>query len=460
MRSLGEYNWPMKSGQPFDHQRQTVEFYLRNKRAYDLSDLGTGKTLSALWASDILFEFGKIRKVLIICPLSTTRVVWGRELFTHFPHRRWDVAHGTKQQRIDVIRSDVHYVIINHDGIKTVEAELVAEGFDIVVVDELTAFKTATSDRSKCMQRLAGRAKSVWGLTGAPTPNGPTEAFGQCRVVNPTNPYLPRYFSRFRDMVEVQIAPYVWVPKPDANRVVFSVMQPAVRHERDKCLDLPPVHNAIREIPMSTEQERVYKAIKEELLYEYSKGEISASNAAVKLSKLLQISSGSAYNDSGEVLNVPSGPKDEALLEIFEEVGRHKLIVVSAFRSSVVRLNEFFLGKGIRSDYIHGDVSPNNRTAIMNRFTDGDLQIMVLQPQTVAHGVNLTVCNTIVWQSFVASGEVHNQMNGRITRAGQTKKQYVIYLVCSKAEGHIVRILQNKMDLSNSVLKTFADGDL
>lgn len=459
--SLEEYKWPMKPPhRPYAHQKETAEFLIRNKRAYVLSDLGVGKTLSVLWATDVLFEFGKIRKVLIVCPLSTIRVVWGREIFTHFPHRQWAVAHGTRDQRVYAIRSDVNYVIINHDGLKVVESEIVAEKFDIVVFDELTAFKTVTADRSKCAQRVAKSVRSCWGITGAPTPNSPTEAFGQAKVVNPSNPFLPRYFSKFRDMVEVQVAPYVWVPKPDAKRIVHQVLQPSIRHDRDVCLDLPPVVHHVREVAMSAHQAKVYADIRDELIHSYKKGDVTASNAAVKLSKLLQVSAGTVYDDTGGVLTVDSSPKDDALLEVFDELGRTKMIVVSAFKSSVERLTAFFRSKKIRAEFIHGDIGMNKRAEIMDSFTDRDLQVLVIQPQTVSHGVNLTVSSTIVWQSYVASGETYNQMNGRITRAGQTKKQFVIHLINSKAEAHILRILQDKMRVSDEVLKMFETGDL
>lgn len=462
LKSYEEYQWPMKNPEhrPFQHQKETVEFFLRNKRAFNLSDLGTGKTLCALWAADILMCFGKIRKVLIISPLSTIRVVWAKEIFTNLPHRRYAIAHGNSEIRVKAIQSDSDFVIINHDGIKSVESEIIREKFDIIIIDELTAYKNATSDRSKCMQRIANKAYAVWGLTGAPTPNGPSEAFGQAKVVNPNNPFLPRYFTKFKQMVETEIAPYVWVPKPEAKKIVHQVLQPAVRYERDQCLDLPPVFSSIIDIEMSSEQRRAYDSIKKELLHEYDEGLITASNAAVKLSKLLQIAAGSVKDDSGAIYHLDCSPKDQEILETFEELGRSKLIIVSAFRASVERQCQFLKDQKIRCEFIHGDVSSNERTRIINNFQDGDGQILVLQPQATSHGVTLTAASTIIWQSLVPSGEVYIQMNGRITRAGQTKKQYVKHLICSSAERHLYRLLTDKCNLSNGVLDMFTNKDL
>lgn len=462
MFSYDQYLWPMKNPdhRPFTHQRETTEFLIRNKRAYVLSDLGTGKTLCPLWAFDILFCYGKVRRMLIICPLSTLRVVWAKEIFNNFPHRKYAVAHGNHDERVRAIRGNAEFVIINHDGIKNVEDEIIRAGFDIVVIDELTAYKNATSERTKCMMRIASKAKAVWGMTAAPTPNSPSEAFGQARVVNPNNPFLPRYFTKFKQMVETEVAPYVWVPKPNAKDIVFQVLQPSVRYERDKCLDLPPVFNSVIELKMSTEQEKAYEAVKRELFYEYQSGQISAVNAAVKLSKLLQIAAGAVKNDDGSILYFDCSTKDNEILETFEELGRTKLLIVSAFRASVERQCQFLKDQKIRCEFIHGDVKEKERARIVNNFQDGDGQILVLQPQTMSHGVTLTAASTLMWQSLTPSGETHLQMNGRITRAGQTKKQYVKYLISCGAERHLYRILTDKLDLSTETLKLFCDEDL
>jgi len=457
-----DYTWPMqkKEDKPFEHQKETVEFILRNKRSYILSDMGTGKTLCPLWAFDILWRIQRVKRMLIVTPLSTLKVVWVNEIFRNFPHLRYAVAHGSPSIRTAAMRGNAHIVIINHDGIKSVEEEILRAGFDIIVIDELTAFKNGMNDRSKCMQRISKKVKAVWGLTGNPTPNAPTEAYGQAKVVNPANPFLPRYYTQFKEMVEVEIAPYVTVPKPEAKDIVFKVLQPAIRFERDKCIDLPPAFYQDVEIEMTGEQQRAYDAIKKELLYEYDNGQITAVNAAVKLSKLLQISAGSVKDDTGTLYHLDTTSKMDDIMEIFDELGRTKLIVVSAFRASVERLTDAFKEKKIKCEYIHGDVSSNKRAGIIDNFQGGDLQILVVQPQAVAHGVTLHVANTTIWQSYVASGETYLQMNARITRAGQLRKQYIRHQVCSKAEQHVLNILTRKTDMSSSILKLFADRDL
>ena len=459
---FSDYTWPLQNPnhKPFAHQIETVKFLLANKRAFDLSDIGTGKTLSALWTTDILFEMGYIKKVLIIAPLSILQVVWAEEIFKNFPHRYYVIAHGNRNEAAKAIKSNVHYVIVNHDSVKFRFEELDAEKFDVIIVDESTAFKTISADRHKMLKKLTKNTRCVWGLSGAPTPNGPLEAFGQARIINPKNPDLPQYFGQYRDIVVTQIAEGVWIPTIHAQTMVHRILQPAIRHTRDECLSLPPVLSQYIDLPMTPDQKRLYEDIRKNLYAEYDRGEITAINAGVKLMKLLQISAGAVYDDAKFVCNCDAVPKYDMILETFEELGRTKLIVVAAFIHVVERITEKLKADGIRAACIYGDVK--NRASIIHSFQDDPegLQILVLQPQAVSHGITLTSSNTIIWQSYVSSGETHMQLNGRITRAGQTRKQFLKYLICSKAEQLMVNKLINKEVASKSVLDLFKNKEL
>ncbi len=453
------YGWPMKHDwmKPFSHQVETCKFFLLNKRAYCFSDLGTGKTLSALWAADFLFLNKKIRKVLIVSPLSTLQAVWGQEIFQALKGRKYAIAHGTRDYRTSMIQSNVEFVIINHDGVVAMEDVIIREKFDIIIVDELTAFKKHTNERSKAMTRIAKKAKAVWGLTGAPTPNSPTEAFGQARVVNPFNPHLPRYFGQFEKMVVEPLTAFIDVPKVGSSILVSQLLQPAIRFERDKCIDIPPVQYQKTIVPLSSEQRKAYDSMKKELYLEWKEGMITASNAAVKMMKLMQIAAGSVKDDEGRVLKLDSSPRDDELWRIFEETGKTKLVVFTAFRASVEHLVDYFRKKGVKVAHIYGDVSQNLRAQHIRDFQDGDLQVLIMQPQSTAHGITLTASNIIVWYSLVPSGEIHTQANGRITRAGQTRKQYIIYLYGTQVEKRIMQILEGKDNMSTEVLSLFAD---
>ncbi len=456
---FSEYKWPMKFDhyRPFAHQVETTKFLLMNKRAYCFNDLGTGKTLAALWAADFLMLNRKIRKVLIITPLSTMQSVWGQEIFTALKHRKYAIAHGNQNERRHMIKSDADFVIINHDGVVSMEETIIAEKFDVIIIDELTAFKKHTNERSKAMIRIARKAKAVWGMTGAPTPNSPTEAFGQARVVNPENPHLPKYFGQFEKLVVEPLTAFIDVPKQGASALVHQILQPAIRFERDKCLDIPPCMYEKTIVPLSPQQKQVYDDMKKLLAVQYAEGEITASNAAVKMMKLMQIAAGQVKDDEGKVMVLDSSPRDEELWRIFEETGKTKLVVFSAFRASIEHLVEFFRKRKVKVAHIYGDVAQQTRAKHIRDFQDGDLQVLILQPQSTAHGITLTASNVIVWYSLVPSGEIYEQANGRITRAGQTRKQYIIHLYGTQVEKRVMQILENKGDMSHEVLALFAE---
>lgn len=454
-----QYTWPMKNPdhKPYQHQKDTTIFVLRNKRAFVLNDLGTGKTLSALWACDFLLANKKIRKVLITSPLSTIQSVWGNEIFYNFPHLKYAIAHGRRDDRLVAIKSNVQFVIINHDGLVTMQEELIREKFDIVIADELTAFKNHKADRSKAAQAIFDTIPAAWGMTAEPTPNGPIEAYGQAKAINKNNTNLPRLFSKFRDLVETKLTPHLSIPKDGAEQVVHQVLQPAIRFVRDKCIDIPPCQYLDIEIPMSDAQTAAYKSMHKELIIEYQEGLITAANAAVKIMKLLQIAAGWVKMDDGTVMEIDSKPRLEHIYDMFVNTHKSKLLVFSAFRASVEGVTQFLKGKQIKAEFIHGDVSQTQRAKLIDQFQNGNLEALVIQPQSTAHGVTLTAASTIAWHSLIPSGEIYRQANGRVTRIGQVEKQTIGHLIGCAAERRVRSILLNKGKMSDGTLELFKD---
>lgn len=460
--SISAYAWPAFQGRkPFIHQKHTVKFLLDNRRAFVLNDMGTGKTLAALWACDILFCAKKIRKVLIISPLSTMKSVWFNEIMLNLPHRKPAIAHGVRQVRVGLIRSPIpEFTIINHDGIKSVEDEIISEKYDIIIIDELTAYKSHASERSKCMERIARSAKAVWGMTGEITPNSPLEAFFPCKIVNPSSQYLPKYFTQFRDACMTKVNEMVYVPKPIAPQIVAMCVQPAIRFTRDQCLDLPDTMYQQMEVPLTPAQAQHYEAMRKGALLETDSGNVTAVNAAVLLNKLLQISAGAVKNDVGDVVTIGCEDRVNQLEEVFKETPQRKLVVFATYRATIEMLNNEMQKRGYKVRCIHGDVSQNLRAVYIQEFQQGDLEILILQPQSSAHGITLTAASTIVWFSLIPSNELFQQGNARIVRAGQTRKTLIVMFATTKAEKHIARILQTKGNMSQEVLRLFNDHDL
>lgn len=456
---FNEYDWPLdnEDWKPFDHQINTTKFLLVNKRAYVLNELGTGKTMSALWATDFLLRNRVINKVLIVSPLSTLGSVWHDSIRQNLRNKSVGIAHGPRAKRINVINQQFEYTIINHDGVKLLCSELLKQNYDVIIIDELTAFKTYSTDRSKAMRQITRKAKAVWGMTGNVTPNRPTEAFGQAKVVNPDHPDVPRYFTKFRDLVEFEVAPRIWVPKEGSEHEVFKILKPAVRYKLDECVDIPELNRITVDIEMSDQQKKAYKDVKKELMYEYQNDMITAANAGVKLFKLLQIATGWVKTDAGGVLELDSTPRLNKLLEIYDELTVKKLVVFTSFRASVAGVTEFFKKKKIKAECIHGSVNQDVRANLIRQFQSSDLQVLVIQPRAASHGITLTAANTIVWHGLDLSGETVAQANGRISRIGQTRVQTIFSFVGCSAEAHVLTLLTDKHARSTDVLDLFKE---
>ena len=150
---LGQYEW---HGQykPFKHQKLTSAFLTLNQRAFCFNEQGTGKTASAIWASDFLLSQGSINRVLIICPLSIMDSAWRADLFKFAMHRTVDIAHGSRKKRQEIIAGGAEYVIINYDGVEIVRDEIEEGGFDLIIADEATHYKNAQSKRWKTLNTL------------------------------------------------------------------------------------------------------------------------------------------------------------------------------------------------------------------------------------------------------------------------------------------------------------------
>jgi SNF2 family DNA or RNA helicase len=197
-----------------------------------------------------------IKRVLIICPLSIMQSAWQNDIFKGAMHRKVGIAYGPKEKRQQVINSDAEFVIINYDGVPIVEDDIVKANFDMVVIDEANAYKTATTTRWRTLNRIVKPNMWLWMLTGTPASQSPLDAYGLAKLVNPSA--TPRSFSMYRDQVMNKITQFKWAPKREAEQVVSTLLQPAIRFTKEQCLDLPDLLYAEREVPMTPQQIRYY----------------------------------------------------------------------------------------------------------------------------------------------------------------------------------------------------------
>jgi len=442
------YDWP-GIYKPFKHQLTTAGFLTLHQRAFCLNDMGTGKTMSVIWAADYLMKKKIINRVLVVCPLSIMDSAWRADLFKTAMHRRVDIAHGTRDKRVKVIESDAEFVIINYDGIESVRNEIAAGGFDLIVCDEASALKTATTRRWKVMNGLIKPDTWLWLLTGTPAAQSPMDAYGLAKIMNPKS--VPNYVGLFRDKVMLKVSTFRYVPKPDAQSIVYEVLQPAVRFTKEECLDLPDMTYTDRDVPLTAQQVKYYDLLKKELLFQAAGEEVSAINAAIQMNKLLQISSGAAYSDTGEVVEFDCTNRLRETVEIIRQ-SSHKTLIFANFKHAIETIKQHLDKEGISSEVIHGGISAKKRTTIFQDFqTTNNIQVLIIQPQAASHGVTLHAANTIIWWGPITSAETYLQANARVYRAGQKNPCTVVHMVGSGVERKLYKALSTKT-LSQSML--------
>ncbi len=481
------YDWPrdkMQVPAPFTNQLETAAFLTLNDRAFCLNQIGTGKSLAAAWAADYLISAGLIRKTLIISPLSTLERVWGDAMFIHLQHRSLAVLHGSAEKRKKLFRNDKHdFYVINPDGLDiitelvfkekkvrkdpmdqsetpAVTKQLVGANFlrndiDLVIIDEIGMYRNHGTNRFRILNRAIKPEMRVWGLTGTPTPNEPADAWAQCRLVTPWT--VPSYFVMFKQQTMQQLTEYIWVPRKEANEIVYQVMQPSIRFTRDECFDLPECTYSHREVELSAEQKKHYKEIASDLVTQIHGGMVTAMNEGVKAGKLVQIACGVVYDKNGVEREIDAKARIAAVKEIIESAG-HKVIVFVPFTAPLKMLKRE-LSKSFTCEIVYGGVAAKERAQIFADFqSKPDPRLLIADAGAMSHGLTLTEANTIVWYGPEWSNDTYTQANGRITRPGQKNAQHIIHIASTEIERRIYNRLQERGKVQNVLLEMVQKG--
>ena len=449
-----KYTWTGRY-KPFDHQVSTASFLTLHQKGFCFNEQGTGKTASAIWASDYLLKLGVINRVLVVCPLSIMDSAWRDDLFTFATHRTVSVAHGSADKRKKIVQEGADYVVINYDGIGIVLDELKKGGFDLIIVDEATHYKNAQTRRWKLLRQLIHDNTWLWMMTGTPAAQNPTDAYGLAKLVNPQS--VPRFFGAFKDMVMFKVSQFTWKIRSNATDIVYRALQPAIRFTKEECLDLPPMVYTKRQVELTSQQKKYYKELKTKLVLEITGEQVTAVNAAVTLNKLLQISAGAIYTDEGDILEFDIDNRYKVLREVIDESSQ-KVLVFVPFKHAIDILTDKLRTEGITTEVIRGDVPAHRRTHIFKAFQDNtDPRVLVIQPQAAAHGVTLTRANTVVWWGPTSSLETYDQANARVHRSGQTHKCTVVQLQGSDAEKHVYRLLDKKINVHTKFVELYKE---
>lgn len=440
------YDWPGRFC-PMTHQRETVEHFITHDRCFCLDAIGTGKTLSAIWASDYLLGVGAACRVLVIAPLSTIEHVWERELFQTLPHRMAAVVKGPRARKQRIAQDTrFQYVVVNPESISII-ADCLPE-VDLVIVDEFTKFKNYRAARTKQLRHVAAD-KRLWLMSGTPAPQAPTDAYGPLRLVNPRKVS----FTQFREMTMLQVSPYKWVPKGEAERVIAQWMQPAIRHKREDCYDLPAEQYERLEVDLTVKQQRLIQQFTDEAAAEIEGEQVTAANAAAVLLKILQVMAGGVYGTGAEGERVTHRVDAEPYFDAVEEVVEQSdtpVLVFCSFRSSTTVTADHLERKGYRVGRVLG--GSGRRAELFDAFQASELDALVAVPSTMSHGLTLTACSTVLWASPPFSYETYDQANGRVIRKGQNRHVVIYHLVQNALAKDLFSRLQSKKKLQDNVL--------
>jgi hypothetical protein len=469
LRNLGieapmpmDYEFPGRAT-PFAHQLEMFNFLRLHPRCFNLSEPGTMKTKPALWAADKLMLDGVIQRAAIISTLSTLEPVWEQEIFDTVYHRTWVEAHGSAAKRAKAMAANVDFFIFNHDGVVSKEVwHGVHDRKDInlVIVDEGSKFREPGTDLYKALKSMIRKDQRVWWLTGGPCPKLPSDAWSQIRIINPNA--VSQFKGTWRREVEIPINQYKWVRKPNAMKIVYAAMQPAIRFEKKDCITLPPVTTIKFQTKMSTEQAHKFKEMKNEMATEIAAHQVTAVNAADKIIKLRQILCGCIKNPTtGEYFTINYQPRYNTLVEIIESA-KAKVIIIVPFKGIIRDLEAKLKKDDYTVGVVNGDVSPTNRKKIFTAFkTEPDPHILLAHPKVMAHGLNLTEADLLINYAPIYGNEDYSQVIERFNRAGQKNKMTIARIAAHPLEWELYKVLDDDAAGQQAIMDLYrkvADG--
>jgi SNF2 family DNA or RNA helicase len=284
---------------------------------------------------------------------------------------------------------------------------------------------------------------------------GPEDAYGLAKLVNPMG--VPRFAAAWKDMVMTKLSQYRWKPKENSEYTVHRALQPAIRFTKEECLDLPDMTYVKRDVELTKQQELYYNRLKNQMVMEVAGEQITAVNAAVMMGKLLQISAGASYTESGDTVQFDINNRYNVLKEVIAETS-HKVLVFVPFKHVINMLTAQLTKDGITNAVINGDVNAGTRTEIFKQFQQQpNPRVLVIQPQAAAHGVTLTAADTVVWWAPTSSLETYAQANARVHRKGQVNKCTVVQLQGSGVERRVYRMLDEKIDVHTRVVDLYKE---
>lgn len=449
------YTPPTAEGKtPWWWQLETANFLSQNPYAFVTSTPRTGKTLATLIGMDFVQQqIGGA--ALIVAPLTVAnKGEWYRTCKEWFPNKHVVLIHKDRENEVEQF-ADVY--LINPDGLKIVTQQLrrrVNTGeITIAIFDELTEFANPKSQRWIAAQEITQNCPYRWGLTG--TPGKPDKIYGQVKLINPDN--VPKSAFRWRAMTQIKVTQFKWAPKQGYEEVVTKAMAPCIRFDKEQLMSIPVPQVVVEEVPLSVEQEKMTKALVEELSVMVGSGEVEATTASTIAQKLLQVSNGAVITKDGAPVRVDATPKLDKLVEILHRTPRKK-VVFSSFIAVNDMLVDHIRGAGFTCEKIDGSVTGNKRADILHDFLEAENpHVLVCHPRTTAFGVELASADYIICYGVPLTGAfMYQQLFERLSSARQTAEEtFVVHLSAGRQDKLSFNALANGVNIERNIVRLF-----
>lgn len=439
----------------YPYQKAGVKWVLDHPAAGLLLEMGLGKTVTTLTAIDaLIYERFEVDKVLVIAPKQVAETVWAEEIqeWPHLQRLRAVKILGSVAQRRAALRKDADIYIINRENVVWLTQYLQAMKenwpFDMVVIDELSSFKSNTAERFKALRRVRPAIRRIVGLTGTPAPNGLLDLWAQVylldrgeRLGKTLGGYREKYFREGRRNAQVV---FDWVLKPDAEEAIYSrISDICMSMKAEDYLTMPERRDIFVKVTIPPTARKAYDLLEKELVLPLQDEVILAANAAVVTGKLLQLANGAIYGEDGDAREIHQAKLD-ALESLIESACGQPVLVYYAFKHDLARIRKRF---------------PQARTLStpedVNAWNRGEIPLLLAHPDSAGHGLNLQKGGHImIWYGLTWSLEKYQQANARLYRQGQ-KKPVTIYHIVARdtVDEHVVEVLTGKATRQEALIQ-------
>lgn len=433
---------------PHNYQAFASEFILEHPVCCLMLDMGLGKTiitLTALW--ELVLDRFDVSRILVIAPKRVAEDTWPKEIakWEHLKGLSFSLVLGSKADREAALRRKAFIYIINRENVAWL-VENYRWDFDMVVIDELSSFKSNKAERFKAMKRVRPQVSRIIGLTGTPAPNSLLELWPQMYLLD-MGQRLGRFIGGFRDRFFVpdkrnREIIYSYKPREGAEDAIYSLVSDiCISMKAVDYLDMPErIDNRI-EVEMSPKEQKLYDDFQRDMVLSIGNEELDAVNAAALSNKLLQMANGAVYGEDKKVLPIHDRKLD-AMEDLVEAANGKPLLVAYWYKHDLQRIQARF--KNARSIDTSKDIDDWN---------DGNIPLALIHPASAGHGLNLQEGGcTVVWFGLTWSLELYQQLNARLWRQGQ-KHTVVIHHIITKGthDEDVMRALENK-DMRQSAL--------